>query len=207
MSAENKQHQSFFAGFREKVPTVSTRIIAEGGMMLALATLLSYIKIYTMPTGGSVTAGSMIPIILLAMVRGPAVGITVGVLHGVLKLLLGGYVVAPIQALLDYPLAFGVLGLAGFLWYPSVRQKAVGLLRHLLPFAAVFVAVGMRFVCHYLAGVWFFGEFAPEGQAVWLYSLIYNSSYLVPEFIISGLLAWMLAPALTRYISTRPGLR
>ncbi len=207
MSTENNQRQSVFAGLKRKMPTVSTRVIAEGGMMLALATLLSYIKIYTMPTGGSVTAGSMIPIILLAMVRGPAVGITVGVLHGVLKLLLGGYVVAPVQALLDYPLAFGVLGLAGFLWLPSLRQKITGLSRHVLPFAAVFVAIGMRFVCHYLAGIWFFGEFAPEGQAIWLYSLIYNSSYLIPEFIISGLLAWMLAPALTKYITARSSVR
>lgn len=181
----------------------NTLVLAEAGMMLALATLLSFIKVYTMPMGGSVTAGSMIPIIVIAMIRGPMVGVTVGALHGMLKMLLGGYIIAPVQALLDYPLAFAVLGLAGFFWIPSLRRRVNKLVLNLLPFAAALVAIGMRFVCHFLSGLWFFGHFAPEGQPAWVYSMLYNSTYLVPEIIITGLLAWMLAPALTKYISTR----
>lgn len=182
---------------------VSAHILSEAGMMLALALLLSLIKIFSMPAGGSVTAGSMIPIVLIAMVRGPVVGIAVGTLLGLLKMLLGGYVIAPVQALLDYPLAFAVLGLAGLFWNPRLRSRAGRFGVRVLPIVAVFVVVALRFLCHFLSGVWFFGHFAPAGQPVWLYSVIYNSSYLVPEFIITGLLAWMLVPALSKYISTR----
>ncbi len=92
-------------------------MLTEAGIMIALSVLLSRIKIYEAPMGGSVTAGSMIPIILFALRWGgvkPGV-ITGATFGGVLKLMLGGYVYTPIQAILEYPIAFGLLGLAGII--------------------------------------------------------------------------------------------
>jgi energy-coupled thiamine transporter ThiT len=103
----------------------TTRVIVEAGMMLALAALLGQIKMFSAPMGGSVTAGSMIPLLLIALLRGPVVGITVGAVYGVINYMLGGYPpVSIIQWMLDYPIAFAVLGIAGFLWLPSVRKVA-----------------------------------------------------------------------------------
>src|SRR5690554_6432590 len=99
----------------------TTRIIVEAGMMLALAWLLGRIKLWSAPMGGSVTAGSMVPLLLIAVLRGPKVGITVGAIYGLIDYLMGGYTVSVIQWFLDYPLAFACLGVAGFLWHPKVR--------------------------------------------------------------------------------------
>lgn len=181
----------------------TTRTIVEAGMMLALAIVLGRITPFSLPFGGSVTAGSMIPLLLLAMMRGPAVGITVGIVYGIIDYMLGGWFVHPIQWMLDYPLAFGGLGVAGFVWLPVLRGKITGFLRAALPIAASLAGIGIRFVCHFLSGIWFFGEYAPEGVPVWWYSLTYQATYLVPEIIVSAIILVLLAPALTTYLKQR----
>lgn len=257
----------------------SAQIIVEAGMMLAMATLLGRIKLFHLGMGGSVTAGSMVPLLLIAMLRGPRVGITVGALYGVINYLMGGYAISLTQWLLDYPLAFACLGFAGFLWLPTVRKFVAkfsagsreastldlvmpvlllvvaslvtllalggfisgdatlvqalksgdpgkGLLfggivatilslvwylvrgrfnaAYVLPLAGAIVGIGLRAVCHFLAGVWFFSQFAPEGTPAWLYSLGYNAQYIVPEIFISGFILVYLAPTLMRFLDSRP---
>src|SRR5690554_5198366 len=98
----------------------STKMLTEAGIMVALAVLLSRIKIYESPMGGSVTAGSMIPIILFAIRWGVGPGMITGAIFGVIKIILGGYVYTPVQAILEYPVAFGLLGLAGII---SISEK------------------------------------------------------------------------------------
>ncbi|MTI94081.1 MAG: energy-coupled thiamine transporter ThiT [Firmicutes bacterium] len=176
------------------------RIIVEAGMMLALTVLLGQIKLWTAAYGGSVTAGSMIPLLLLAMLRGPKVGIIVGAVYGVLNYLLGGWFVHPMQWLLDYPLAFAGLGVAGFFWLPALRKRGP---RFVLPVLAAVVGIGLRLLSHFLAGIWFWGHLAPEGMPVWVYSLVYNAQYLVPEVIVSAVLIIYLAPTLTKFLETR----
>lgn len=161
----------------------STKMIVEAGIMLALAVVLSRIKIYQSPQGGSVTAGSMIPILLFAMRFGAGPGIIVGITFGVLKMMLGGYIFSPIQAILEYPIAFGCLGLAGLTkWEDVLEQKY-----YLKTVVSTALAIGGRFVCHLLAGVIFFYEYAGDMNP-WLYSMTYQASYLVPEFLVSAII-------------------
>ena len=148
------------------------RVLAESAVMVALASVLYIIKIFTLPQGGSITLGSMVPILVLSFRRGPKVGVLAGIVFSFFVLYYEPFVYNPIQFLLDYPLAFGSLGLAGFFR----RQPLVG----------VGTGIGARFVCHFLSGLVFFASFAPVGESPALYSAIYNASYLIPEFVISA---------------------
>lgn len=157
-------------------------ILLEMAMMAALAIVFSQIKVFDMPQGGSVSL-VMVPIALIAVRRGLLAGVITGIVVGLLQLLLGSTVVHPVQLLLDYPLAFGALGLAGLLrlsGFEGTKQRVLVLWGGLL------IGVFARFICHFTSGVVWFGEYAPEGVPVWQYSLIYNITYLLPEMIIAG---------------------
>jgi thiamine transporter len=156
----------------------STRVLGEVVTFVALATALSFVKIYTFPQGGSVTAGSMVPILWLALRRGPRIGLFTAIVYGLVQLAVEPYFYNPAQVLLDYPLAFGALGLAGFF------QKR--------PLAGVILGVVGRFVMHFLSGILFFASFAPEGMNPLLYSALYNGSYLIPELAISCFIVYLL---------------
>jgi len=156
-----------------------TRIVAEMSGVIALSSVLSLVKVFSLPEGGSITAGSMVPILWFALRRGAKVGCTAGVMFGLIQLVLEPYIYNPAQVLLDYPIAFGALGLAGFF----KRHRPVG--------AAVGIAG--RFVAHFLSGIIFFWMFAPEGVSPILYSAIYNGSYLGVELIISGVIIYLLS--------------
>lgn len=167
--------------------------IVETGIMIGLAVALSYVKIWKMPQGGSVTLGSMVPILLIAIRHGTGWGVTAGVLTGILQHLLEPGFYYPVQWLLDYPIAFGALGLAGLAQGRSRMAAA-----WLGP-----LALSGRFLAHVLAGVFFFAEFAPAGQNVWVYSIIYNGTYMLPEVVISAVLLMALLPALDRALPTQ----
>lgn len=158
-----------------------TLMLAEGGMMIALAALLSYVKIYQAPNGGSVTAGSMIPILLFAVRWGILPGVAVGASYGILDFILKPYFVHPIQLLLDYPVAFGALGLAGIAYAFSIKRQKNSYTALTI---GVSIAILGRMIAHVLSGVVYFAEYAGD-QNPWIYSIVYNASYLVPEFIIS----------------------
>ncbi|MBQ9988971.1 MAG: energy-coupled thiamine transporter ThiT [Clostridia bacterium] len=156
----------------------TARMLSAGALCVALACLLSYICVYHMPQGGSITPASMLPIMLYAWWYGPAAGVIAGAADGVLQLIQGAYIIHPIQFLLDYILPFAVLGLAGLF-----RKK-----EGLLPVGITFAAL-MRYVCHVLSGVVFFASYAPVGQSPLIYSLVYNGSFMLPETIICLLIA------------------
>jgi len=172
---------------REKIMAV-----AAGGICLALAEVLSLLKVYEMPQGGSVTPASMLPIILFALCFGPVWGLGAAFLYSVLQIMIGGYIMAPAQVLCDYTLAFTALGTAGFFAAKSSERIAeTNILRRLrlIPFwkimAGTIIAMMGRLVFSFISGIVFYGSYAPEGQAVWIYSLAYNGSYLIPEAIIT----------------------
>ncbi|HYF91955.1 MAG TPA: energy-coupled thiamine transporter ThiT [Symbiobacteriaceae bacterium] len=163
-------------------------VIAEIAVMVALSTALSLLPpLFTMPQGGTVTWGSMVPILLVGLRHGTKWGVVAGVLTGVLNFIVKPYSVHPIQVLLDYPIAFGMIGLAGLAAGKSETMGAV---------LGSFALFG-RFVAHVLSGVVFFAEYA-GGQNVWVYSIIYNGSYMLPELAISAVLLTVLLPALRR---------
>jgi thiamine transporter len=155
-----------------------TRIIAEISIFIALSTALSLITFAVFPQGGSVTAGSMVPMLWLALRRGPKIGIFAGVVYGVVQLAVMPQIYYPVQILLDYPLAFSCLGLAGFF-----RKYAL---------VGVVVGVAGRFVMHLISGAFFFANFAPAGMNPWIYSALYNGSYMLPELVISVFFIYLL---------------
>ena len=151
-----------------------TRELAVCATCVALSVALNQLTLFKMPQGGAVTPCSMLFIALSGYWFGPFAGVTSGVAMGLLDLLLGGYVVHPAQLLLDYPLAFGMLGLAG-----AFRKMRFG-----LPVGYMFGAAG-RFAFSFLSGWVFFAEYAPEGQHAAAYSAVYNGSYIGAEVAVT----------------------
>lgn len=146
------------------------QLVARIGIALALATILKMLRLYHFPQGGSVTLGSMVPILLIAFIYGPQVGCLTGFLYGIITLIMDPYILHPVQVLFDYPLPFMALGLAGF--FKQKRLLGVG------------VAVFARFICHFISGIAFFGSFAPEGMSPVLYSIAVNGPMIGIEGII-----------------------
>jgi len=161
----------------ERTTHSSIKILVEGAMMIALATILSFIKVMEMPYGGSVTAASMVPILVFAYRWGGVRGIFVGAVYGIIQFLIDPYAAHPISVLLDYPIAFGALGVMGFF-----AKRGDSMMKC---FVGVVVAIALRFVAHFLSGVIFFAMYAPEGMNPAIYSALYNGAYLLPEAIIS----------------------
>jgi len=141
----------------------------EVSLAAALAMGLSFLILFRMPYGGSVSL-EMVPLVLIAFRRGGKWGIAAGALFGLLKLLIDPFIVHPLQVLLDYPIPFLLIGVAGF--FP---KKMV--------FGVLLGSFG-RYVSHVLSGVVFWGMYAPEDMSPWLYSITYNASYWIPETII-----------------------
>ncbi len=149
----------------------NTKTLVLGGICVAMSFLLSFIKLYTMPQGGSITPASMLPVMFFAVVAGPAYGLGAGLVYGVLQLLQDMYIINPIQPFFDYIFAFGALGLAG-----CFKKNFI---------LGYCVAVLGRFVFSFLSGVLFFASYAEElGMNPFLYSAGYQASYLVPELIV-----------------------
>lgn len=161
----------------------NVKFMVEGALAAALTVALSYVKLWEMPQGGSITLES-IPLLIFSLRRGVRSGAGAGAIAGLLQMLLGGYIVHPVQALLDYPLAFGALGLAGMIRKPL--------------WAGVTLGSFARFACHVVSGAVFFGSYAPKGTNVWIYSVTYNGSYMLPNLAIAVLVVLLLWPRVSR---------
>lgn len=148
----------------------TTRKLVFAAMGVALAMVTSYIKVWKMPMGGSVTLLSMLFVSLIGYWFGPKFGIMTGVAYGILQLVVDPYMLSLPQVLFDYPLAFGALGLSGFF-----ANKKNGLQ------IGYIVGVLGRFIFSTLSGVIFFADYAPEGMNPWVYSAAYQGSYLGVE--------------------------
>jgi thiamine transporter len=160
---------------------VGTKIIAEGAVVVALSIILKDVlpPIIRLPQGGSVSAAGMVPLFWFSIRYGLRAGLEIGMVYGLVHMALGGYVINPVQAILDYPLAYAALGLSGFF-----RKY---------PIVGVSVGIIGRFLCHFVSGIIFFAMYAPEGMNPVVYSAIYNGSYLIIEFIITSIVIYVLA--------------
>lgn len=159
--------------------------LSYASLSVALGFVLSFIKLFEMPQGGSVTLASMLPVMLFAAAYGAGPGLLVGAVYGLLQYLQGGWFVHPIQFVLDYPLAFAMIGLAGVYTHLPKKWSKWSL------YACMILAAMGRALSATLAGI-FFWETAP-----WA-SLVYNGTYLVPETVICILLAIPVAPRVMR---------
>jgi thiamine transporter len=169
--------------------TMRVRMLAEVAGAVALSGALNLVRIFTFPEGGSITLASMAPVILLALRRGTIAGTIAGAIFGLVDLIEEPFVVHPLQLLLDYPIAFGALGLAGLFqrkhWEKLVQSRP--LMSKVLPIIGVVVAISARFVSHFVSGIVYFSSYAPSDEGPIIYSIVYNASYLLPEMIMTAI--------------------
>lgn len=168
---------SLIIGKREK--KISAKQLAVSGICLALAFLTSNVKLFSFPFGGSVTLLSMLFICIIGYWYGFGAGILTGVAYGFLQMIIDPYVLTLPQLLVDYPLAFGALGLSGIGYHFDKKHKYGGLL------IGYICGVLGRYFFAFLSGWIFFGEYAWKGWGAVAYSLAYNGAYLGAEAAIT----------------------
>lgn len=181
------------------------QLTVEIALCVALAAVLNLPGLrFRLPiniAGGTISL-NMLPIFVLALRRGLVPGMVAGAIYGCVDLLLDPFVVHPVQMLLDYPIGYALAGLAGLgspVWHRSVARGRMAEGEALvLPFL-VLGAAG-RLSAHWLSGVVFFAQNAPKGQPVWLYSLVYNASYLLPSLVLSAAATLAVLPVLERAV-------
>ena len=157
--------------FADKKGTLKfdTKCITFAGITIAMSFALSYIKLFEMPNGGAVTLVSMFPVMLFAYMYGMKKGLLVGFIYGLLQAVQDPFIIHPAQFLLDYPIAFAMLGFAGLLSHAKGLNKVPQ-----LKFAiSAILGGGLRYFAHVLSGVFAFGAYAGDAN-FWTYSLAYN---------------------------------
>ena len=183
---------------------LSVNALTECALMLAIAAVLSYIPLFRMPYDGTVTLCSMVPLLYIAFRYPVKWACLTAFAFGLLQMLFS-FPAPPARTLpafagvvlLDYLVAFGVLGLAGFFARPV--KGIPGML------LGGSVALAGRFLCHFVSGILIWGVYAPEGQSVWLYSFLYNGSYMAVEWLLSMAAIMALAKVMpARFALARP---
>ncbi len=185
------------------------QLMVEIALCVAIAAVLNLpgvkLRLPINIAGGEVSL-SMVPIFILALRRGVAAGMVAGAVFGIMDLLIEPFIVHPAQVLLDYPIAFALLGLAGLgagIWHSDVAKGRVTRGAFMTVPYMVLGAAG-RLAAHWVSGVIFFAQNAPEGQPVWLYSLVYNLSYLIPSLIFCVIATLAVLPVLERAVPSGP---
>lgn len=170
------------------------RSLCEGAVLIAVAQVLSYLKLWEMPWGGSVVL-SMVPIVLYAVRWGLGRGLLAGFVFGALQFLLdGGFAIGWQSIIGDYLLAFAALGLAGL----TARQK-YGV------FIGTLIAGVARFLVHCVVGATIWAEYMPDVffglsmESPWFYSLLYNLAYMLPNIAITLVLFALAYKPLQKY--------
>lgn len=156
---------------------LTTKALVFSSLAMALAAVTSNIKFASLPFGGSITLFSMFFICLIGYFYGLKVGLLASVAYGLIQFVMGPQMFSPIQLIIDYPLAFGMLGLSGLF----ANQKH-GLIK------GYTVGVLGRYLCHVITGYVFFGMYAPENVNPFFYAFGYNATYIAPEWIITIIL-------------------
>ncbi len=174
---------AFFSDRKESLK-FDSRSIAFAGITIALSFALSYIRLFKLPQGGSVTLASLVPIMLFAYIYGAKKGVIVGVFYGLLQAIQDPFIIHPAQFLLDYPIAFAFIGLAGCLKNVNILPKFPQVKFTL---SALIASIG-RFLAHILSGVFAFGAYAKDAgaESLFAYSTAYNSFVFVDIAIAIG---------------------
>lgn len=189
------------------------QLMIEMALAVALSAVLHFVRLYQLPQGGGVSL-EMLPIFVVAFRRGVVAGVATGAIYGLVDIMFEPVIVHPAQLVLDYPLAMALVGTAGFFrpvwrrfWESSRvtgggRSLTIGLIAGITP--GVLLGASLRFLSHFASGVIFFSSYAPKGTPAWLYSLVYNGSYMSLSALACLVLMWVLAPALERVVPVRP---
>ena len=202
----------FFVGGKMSNNSSKTKVLVEGALLIAISAVLSiWPKFKFLPYGGSITVCSMLPIILFSYRRGIKWGLLAGLAFALIQTITGftssgtGFVPFIFELLFDYLVAFTVLGLGGMFrgkLGSSKKEFVIGTV----------VAIMLRYLSHFISGYvvwgeyaeWFFGEVGPWGQNILntmsgnalsaFYSLVYNGTYMIPELIITTIVAAIIFP-------------
>ncbi|MUK90273.1 energy-coupled thiamine transporter ThiT [Ornithinibacillus sp. L9] len=173
-----------------------TLFLIEVAIFAALALVLDIIplsfKIWAQ--GGSISF-AMIPIFIVAFRWGIKGGLLAGLIWGALQIPFGAWIMHPVQGFLDYIVAFTVLGFAGVFAKQIKEALKEGQTKTYLTYITFGIIIGsmLRFAAHFVAGVVFFAEYMPpEFTNIWVYSLIYNISYIVPSIILCTVVVFFL---------------
>jgi thiamine transporter len=179
------------------------QLLLEIAILGAISFVLDQIGV-SAPQGGSITL-SMLPIIVMAFRWGIGAGMLTGLMSGVLQMIMAGRVYHIIQAALDYLVAYTLVGVAGITLAWLLSSKAKGNKGSMVVAIVVGTVIGglLRYLIHFIGGIVFFGSYAPEGQPVWLYSLIYNASYMIPAIILSAIVAAILFTSAPRLLERK----
>ena len=182
-----------------------TKKLTTCAIMITLSVILTILSklIPGMPWGGSVTFASAVPRIILSLIFGLKWGIMSGITFSIIQMLTGFYP-PPTQnafdfilvVLLDYILAFGVYGPAGFLYNFTMPHKLK------IPVSGLIVML-LRYVCHIFSGILIWGVYADEGQSILSYSIIYNGSYMIPETIFTVIVLVLLSKFINKIHETQ----
>ena len=189
--------------------TEKTKRLALSGIMLAMSVVLSFIKVFEWPFGGSITACSMLPIAILGYTYGVKWGLLCGTVHGILQAITGATMSSAFAGMnagsaaaivvIDYLIAFSAIGLSGMFKGKIKKHTAAFTI-------GTAIAVFMRYIAHVVSGYifyksyadWFFGEVMVNDFSASLmkncspnvlgivYSVIYNGAYMLPELILTS---------------------
>ena len=166
-----------------------TRKLAECGILIALAFILSYIKIFDAPNGGSVTLASMLPIVIISFRHGTKWGVLSGFVYSILQMIQGfdpppvqSFIMFALVVLLDYIIAFSVIGFAGS--FNFIKNKAVAAC------IGTFSVIIIRGMCHIFSGIIIWADPTLSTGATISFSVAYNLGYLIPEAIITTVAAY-----------------
>lgn len=168
-------------------------MLTETALLIALATVLSMVKLVELPYGGSVTAFSMVPIMIVAFRYGTKWGMLAGFVNSLIQLLLGAnnlsYATSPQAAvaiiLLDYVFAFSFIGLAG-VFGKLIKDKSISAV------CGATMVCAIRYIFHVISGCTVWAGISIPTSAALLYSLSYNATYMIPETIINVVMAFFL---------------
>ena len=178
---------------KNKTDLKPTRKLVEAALMIAMATVLSLIKLFDLPYGGSITIASMLPILLVAYRCGTLWGLASGLAYGVIQQLLGlknlsyfteWYSILAI-IFLDYLIAFAVIGLGGVFRGKLKSQSAE------IAAGAALISL-LRYLCHVISGATVWAGLSIPTTAALAYSFVYNATYMLPEAIITVLVGFYL---------------
>lgn len=180
---------------KSKNKRVNIRMIAEGALLVAMAQILSYVKLMELPSGGSLTP-ALFPIILFAVRWGWRDGLMAGFVLGVLQFVFdGGFALGWQSIIGDYLVAYAVLGLAGVF-----KRKKWSI------FAGVLLGCGARLLVHYVVGATIWAEYMPETffnltmTNPWFYSILYNGAYMLPNAVLALGIAGLLYVPMKKYM-------
>lgn len=154
----------------DKQSEYNAKSLTYAAICIALSFALSYIKFFSLPQGGSVTFASLLPLALYSYMFGTRKGLVAGVVYGMLQFIQSPQFYQPMQVLLDYPIAFGAIGLAGiarkfrFLKGNMIAEFTVG----------TTIAVILRYVSHVVSGYFVFSSWAMEGYTAVSWAFVYN---------------------------------